>query len=74
MYKYQRLKDLREDKDMTQENIAQIIDTSREQYSRWGERSARNTIPPCHHPGRLLQGQPGLHSGEDKQEKLQQVT
>lgn len=46
MYKYQRLKDLREDKDMTQENVAQIIDTSREQYSRW-ERGAQEI--PFHH-------------------------
>lgn len=32
---YQRLKDLREDKDMTQKQIAKVIFTSQKQYSRW---------------------------------------
>ncbi len=35
MAKYQRLKDLREDKDMNQTEIAKIIYTSQKQYSRW---------------------------------------
>ena len=46
MQHYQRLKDLREDKDMTQGEIAPILGTSREQYSRW-ERGAQEI--PTHH-------------------------
>lgn len=46
MYIYQRLKDLREDLDMTQADIAPILDTTREQYSRW-ERGAQEI--PFHH-------------------------
>ncbi len=40
MYYYPRLKDLREDKDLNQEAIAQLLNTSQKQYSRWerGER------------------------------------
>lgn len=37
---YQRLKDLREDKDMTQEQIATILKVHQTQYSRW-ERGAQ---------------------------------
>lgn len=46
MYQYQRLKDLREDKDLYQEEIAQILKTSQQQYSRW-ERGAQEI--PLHH-------------------------
>lgn len=35
MYKYQRLRDLREDKDLTQEAIGKILGTTQKQYSRW---------------------------------------
>ncbi len=35
MYFYQRLKDLREDKDMTQEQVAKILGTAREQYNKY---------------------------------------
>lgn len=35
MYIYQRLRDLREDKDMTQQDIAKILDTAREQYNKY---------------------------------------
>lgn len=35
MQYYQRLRDLREDKDKTQSEIAEILGTSRQQYSRW---------------------------------------
>lgn len=35
MAKYQRLKDLREDKDLNQTQLAKIIYTSQKQYSRW---------------------------------------
>lgn len=45
MYIYQRLKDLREDEDLTQADIADFLNTSREQYSRW-ERGA--TEIPMH--------------------------
>lgn len=46
MYIYQRLRDLREDADLTQENIAPLLQTTREQYSRW-ERGAQEI--PLHH-------------------------
>jgi len=32
---YQRLRDLREDKDLFQKDIAQVLETSQKQYSRW---------------------------------------
>ena len=32
---YQRLKDLREDKDLNQTQIAKVLKTSQKQYSRW---------------------------------------
>ena len=35
MYFYQRLRDLREDKDMTQEQVAKILGTAREQYNKY---------------------------------------
>lgn len=35
MYTYKRLKDLREDKDLTQTEIGRILGTSQKQYSRW---------------------------------------
>ena len=35
MYFYQRLKDLRKDKDMTQEQVAKILGTAREQYNKY---------------------------------------
>lgn len=35
MYKYQRLKDLREDKELNQTEIAKILGTTQKQYSRW---------------------------------------
>lgn len=46
MYIYPRLHDLREDKDLLQKDIADILNTSREQYSRW-ERGAQEI--PFHH-------------------------
>ena len=46
MYIYQRIKDLREDADLTQNDIAPILQTTREQYSRW-ERGAQEI--PLHH-------------------------
>ena len=46
MYIYQRLKDLREDADLKQSEIAPVLQTSREQYSRW-ERGAQEI--PLHH-------------------------
>ena len=35
MYKYQRLRDLREDMDLYQKNIAELLGTSQQQYGRW---------------------------------------
>ncbi len=32
---YQRLRDLREDKELLQKDIAQVLETSQKQYSRW---------------------------------------
>ena len=46
MYIYQRIKDLREDSDLTQADIAPLLQTTREQYSRW-ERGAQEI--PLHH-------------------------
>ena len=46
MYFYQRLRDLREDKDLKQGDIAKILDTTQQQYSRW-ERGAQEI--PFHH-------------------------
>lgn len=46
MYIYQRIRDLREDSDLRQEDIAPILQTTREQYSRW-ERGAQEI--PFHH-------------------------
>ena len=43
---YSRLRDLREDKDLKQYHIAEILKTTREQYSRW-ERGAQEI--PLHH-------------------------
>ena len=35
MYFYQRLRDLREDNDMTQEEVAKMLGTAREQYNKY---------------------------------------
>ena len=43
---YQRLKDMREDHDMTQAQIAEILGTVRQQYARW-ENGAQEL--PMHH-------------------------
>ena len=43
---YPRIKDLREDKDMNQTEIAAVLGTSQTQYSRW-ERGAQEI--PLHH-------------------------
>ena len=43
---YTRLRDLREDKDMNQTQIAEILNTTQTQYSRW-ERGAQEI--PLHH-------------------------
>lgn len=46
MYFYQRIKDLREDNDLTQKQLAQILHTTQPQYVRYetGEREL-----PAHH-------------------------
>lgn len=46
MYYYQRLRDLREDKDLKQESVAAVLGTTQQQYSRW-ERGAQEI--PLHH-------------------------
>ncbi len=46
MYYYQRLRDLREDEDITQKEIAKLLDTTPQQYSLW-ERGDREI--PLHH-------------------------
>ena len=46
MFIYPRIKDLREDKDLRQEDVAKILDTTQTQYSRW-ERGAQEM--PLHH-------------------------
>lgn len=35
MYYYRRLRDLREDKDLTQAEVAKLIGTAREQYNKY---------------------------------------
>ena len=35
MKKYQRLQDLREDRDLKQVEIAELLETTQKQYSRW---------------------------------------
>lgn len=46
MYFYQRLRDLREDSDLKQEDIAQLLGTTQQTYSIW-ERGSREI--PFHH-------------------------
>ena len=46
MYYYQRLRDLREDKDLNQAQIAKILNTTQQTYSLW-ERGDREI--PFHH-------------------------
>lgn len=46
MYFYQRLKDLREDKDLKQSTIANLLKTTQQTYSLW-ERGDREI--PFHH-------------------------
>ena len=46
MHHYQRLRDLREDADKSQAEIAQILQTTREQYNRY-ERGKQEL--PMHH-------------------------
>lgn len=46
MHYYQRLIDLRQDKDLNQTDVAKILDTTQTQYSRW-ERGAQEI--PFHH-------------------------
>ena len=46
MYYYQRLRDLREDEDLTQKDIAIMLQTTAQQYSLW-ERGDREI--PFHH-------------------------
>lgn len=35
MNNYQRLKDIREDRDLTQQNIAELLETTRQQVGKW---------------------------------------
>lgn len=46
MYVYQRLKDIREDKDLNQQDIAKLLNTTQQQYSKW-EKGDREI--PFHH-------------------------
>ena len=46
MYFYQRLRDLREDSDKTQEEIAIILGTVRQQYARW--ETGKQELPMHH--------------------------
>ena len=46
MHYYKRLKDLRVDKDLTQEQVAQLLGTAREQYNKY-ERGVQEI--PFHH-------------------------
>lgn len=46
MYFYQRLRDLREDRDLTQQKVAEILKVAREQYLRY-EKGKQEL--PMHH-------------------------
>lgn len=46
MYVYRRIRDMREDRDKTQAEIAAVLDVSRQQYRRW--ESGENEIPVHH--------------------------
>lgn len=46
MYFYQRLRDLREDNEKTQEEIAIILETVRQQYARW--ETGKQELPMHH--------------------------
>lgn len=52
MHRYQRLKDLREDFDLKQEDVAQLLGTTQQTYSLW-ERGDREI--PFHHAITLAQ-------------------
>ena len=52
MYYYQRIKDLREDADENQAEIAELLNTTQQQYSKW-ERGEREI--PLHHAIKLAQ-------------------
>ena len=46
MYNYQRLRDLREDRDKKQEDIAQVLEISRQQYQLY--ESGKRELPMHH--------------------------
>ncbi len=35
MYFYQRLRDIRDDKNLSQKDVGKILDTTQQQYARW---------------------------------------
>ena len=54
MYYYQRFKDLREDKDLNQSDIAKILETTQQTYSLW-ERGDREMPPtPRNNTSKIL--------------------
>ena len=46
MYKYQRLRDLREDRDVTQKQVADKLKTTQQQYCKY--ENGRQEIPVHH--------------------------
>ena len=46
MYYYQRLKDIREDNEKTQSDIAKVLNTVRQQYNRW--ETGKQELPMHH--------------------------
>ena len=46
MHFYQRLRDLREDAEKTQNDIAEILSTTRQQYARW--ETGKQELPMHH--------------------------
>ena len=46
MYRYRRLRDLRDDHDMVQKQVAAVLGTSQKQYSRW--ETGTSEIPSHH--------------------------
>lgn len=68
MYYYQRLRDLREDYDKTQKDIADFLNITQVQYHRYEERKTRDALPYGYKAGEILQCIFGLYCRNDQWE------
>lgn len=73
MYFYQRLRDLREDKDLFQEDIAKLLQTTQQTYSLWERGDREIPLHQCNNPGEILPGINGLHLRTNKQEEIKEL-